>query len=284
MDPRTYLSATFGRGDGKAAEVEPGLALMKQSDCFNCHALEQKVVGPALLDIATKYRGQDGALETTIQRVIKGSSRVWGEVPMLAHESLHSDQVRIMVRWVFGLERGKGGPALQRGLRGKLLPPEDPKLQSAQLEATYADSGRPPVASLTSRAVVSLRSRQLEAESADEKQGVKTLGSIVGSIDDGHSITFKSLNLSDSKAVKLRVGSGGQGGRIELRSGSPDGNLLADLSVKPTGGWDKWVVLEAPLEPIAERVDLLVRFINPGQAGLMNLDWISFEPIPQPVQ
>ena len=34
------------------------------------------------------------ALEASVQRVIKGSSRVWGEVPMLPHESFNPDQVR----------------------------------------------------------------------------------------------------------------------------------------------------------------------------------------------
>jgi cytochrome c len=61
MDARVYLSAKWSRGDGKEQADEPGLALMKQSDCFNCHAVETKIVGPAFLDVAKKYRGQAGA-------------------------------------------------------------------------------------------------------------------------------------------------------------------------------------------------------------------------------
>lgn len=56
MDARVFVNARWSRGDGKESSDEPGLALMKQSDCFNCHAIETKIVGPPLLDVANKYR------------------------------------------------------------------------------------------------------------------------------------------------------------------------------------------------------------------------------------
>ena len=52
-----------------------GMRSMKKSDCFNCHAVDQKRVGPALLEIANKYRGKEGALDASVQRVLKGSTR-----------------------------------------------------------------------------------------------------------------------------------------------------------------------------------------------------------------
>jgi cytochrome c len=62
---------------------------MKQSDCFNCHAAEQKIIGPSLMEIAAKYRGQSGALEASIKRVREGSTNVWGPIPMLPHSATH---------------------------------------------------------------------------------------------------------------------------------------------------------------------------------------------------
>ncbi|RYD31006.1 MAG: glycosyl hydrolase, partial [Verrucomicrobiaceae bacterium] len=41
---RLLVSAVVERG----GETPPGLALMKSADCFNCHAVNQKIVGPAL--------------------------------------------------------------------------------------------------------------------------------------------------------------------------------------------------------------------------------------------
>ena len=275
MDSRAYVSAKWSCGDGKDRTDEPGLALMKQSDCFNCHAVETKIIGPPFLEVANKYRGQPGALEASVQRVIQGSSKIWGEVPMLPHEAMTGDQVQLMVRWVFGLEPGKTGAGLVRGLRGELKVPKDDKLRTAQLEASYTDTGRAPAGSLAGQATVKLRQRRLEAEQADTIIGAKVLGNNLGAIHHGHSARFAALNLSDSASATVRVASGGVGGKIEVRSGSATGGLLASFDVIPTGGWDKWVELTSPLKPAA-RGDIFVVFVNPGQGGLMNLDWIQF--------
>jgi len=280
FETRTFLNVTWSRGDGRIEEAEPGLALMKQSDCFNCHATEQKIVGPPLLEVANRYRGQPDALEASIERVILGSSGVWGDVPMLPHSAMNSDQARMMVRWVFSLEPGKVGANILRGLSGKLIAPKESKIRTATLEASCTDGGRPPAGALTGKATIKLRSRRLEAELADEKKGLKVLGNFLGAIDHGHYARFANINLSTSSSVTLRVASGGQGGRIELRSDAADGPLLAEVEVQPTGGWEKWTELKALLQPATKRGDLFVVFSNPDKGGLMNLDWLQFNPQP----
>lgn len=279
MDARVFVTAKFRKGDGKDAVDEPGLALMKQSDCFNCHAVETKVVGPAFLEVANKYRGQAGALDASVQRVIRGSSRVWSEVPMLPHEAFTTDQVQLMVRWVFGLEPGKTGGAMTRGLGGNVTAPKDNALRLASLEATYTDLGRGPAGSLAGRATVKLRSRRVEAESG-AVTGAKVSGSgdkaHVGSINHGHTVKFANLNLSDTATVTARVASAGTGGDIELRAGSATGELLATLKVAPTGKWDAWRDVTVPLKPPAGRTEVVAVFVNPGKGGLMNVDWFQF--------
>lgn len=109
MEARNFVSARWGLGDGKEEVSHPGLAMMKQSDCFNCHSIETKIVGPAYLEVANKYRGQTGAIEASIQRVLKGSSGVWGEAPMLPHESFTGDQIHLMVQWIYDLKPGQTG-------------------------------------------------------------------------------------------------------------------------------------------------------------------------------
>jgi cytochrome c len=276
FEPRTFVSARWGRGDGKENSEEPGLALMKQNDCFNCHAAEQKIVGPPLLEVANRYRGQSGALEASVERVRRGSSGVWSEIPMLPHEALTTDQLQLMVRWIFALEPGKSGAGTVRGLTGQLLAPNDQKLRVATLEATYTDAGHPPAASLSARATVKLRSRSLQAELADEIKGAKVLGGYVGAIDHGYFLRFVQVNLSNSRQATCRAASAGAGGIIEIRAGSPTGQLLAAMEITPTGGWEKWVEVTAPLKT-AGRGDVFVVFVNPGKGGLMNLDWIRFE-------
>ena len=274
---RTLVSSAFVRADGKTVAGDPGFALMKASDCFNCHAIEQKVVGPTLVDIAAKYHGQPGALDASVKRVREGSTKIWGEVPMLPHPQHTTDEVTIMLRLVFGLEKGKGGPALARGLTGEVIAPKEDKPGTFVLDATYADAGRAPAGSLSGKASVALRSRRLEAE-AGEIQGAKNLGSAVGAIDHGHSVKLAGINLADVGTITARASSGNVGGKIEFRAGSPAGDLLGSVEVPNTGGWDKWIEPQCALPPSAPRTrtDIYAVFVNPGKGGLMNLDWVQF--------
>jgi cytochrome c len=275
---RTLVSSLFLRADGKDEPGDPGLALMKSSDCFNCHAVEQKIVGPPLVEIAAKYRGQPGALEASVQRVREGSTKIWGEVPMLPHPQHTADEVNIMLRWVFSLEKGKGGPTLTRGLAGEITAPKADKPGTFILEATYADAGRAPAGSLSGQASVRLRSRRLEAE-AGEVQGAKILGTAVGAIDHGHSVKLARINLADVGGITARASSGNVGGKIEFHAGSPTGGLLGSVDVPNTGGWDKWIEPKTDLAANCPRIrtDIYAVFINPGKGGLMNLDWVQFD-------
>lgn len=158
---RTLVTGAFRRADGKEDALDPGITRMKQSDCFNCHAAEQKVVGPSLVEIATKYRGQPGALELLTKKVREGGSGGRGPIPMLPHPQLTDDEVVIMLRWLLSLEPGKGGPALQRGPTGEVTTPQPdkPKPGVFVIEATYTDQGRAPAGELSGRATITLRPR-----------------------------------------------------------------------------------------------------------------------------
>ncbi len=52
--------------------------LIDQSDCLGCHKLDQKLVGPAYLDVAKKYSATDANMEYLIHKIYKGGSGVWG--------------------------------------------------------------------------------------------------------------------------------------------------------------------------------------------------------------
>ncbi|MBA3938295.1 MAG: PQQ-dependent sugar dehydrogenase [Planctomycetes bacterium] len=275
---RTLVSSTFLHADGKITAGDPGFAMVKSSDCFNCHAIETKIIGPAFVDVATKYRGQPGALEATVQRVRNGSSKVWGEIPMLAHPQHTVDELAIMVRWVYSLEKGKGGPSLARGLTGQVTAPKDDRAGTFRLEATASDAGHGVATSLSGRATVTLHSRRAEAEFA-ELHGPKVLGTFLGSIDHGHTAVFPAINLAEVGAITARVTSPRAGSSIEFHAGAADGPLIATVAVPNTGGWDKWVEQKAELAPGAPRTRsaVVAVFINPGQSGIMNLDWVQFD-------
>lgn len=287
MNTRTTISAMIQRAGIEAADP-PGLALMKKSDCFNCHAVDRKIIGPSYLEVAAKYKKDDKALAAAVERVIKGSTGVWGQVPMLPHSHHTADEAKQMVAWVFDLKPDIQAAQIAKGVIGAVPLPKVTKETAGGsfiLEASYTDKGASPIGPLTAHATLRLRHRQIEAELADKVQGSQVLGGgsasgrqFVGSINHGSHLLFRSINLARVSGITCRTASAGQGGKIEFRAGKPDGKLLATLEVKVTGGWETWQENNAAFELLDEATDVYAVFVNPGKSGLMNVDWVRFEP------
>lgn len=89
---------------GGGSDTDKGHQLMTQSDCFSCHSVDQKIVGPAYEWVAYKYKGKKGADKTLAEKVIKGGAGNWnaytGGVPMPPHPQLTPAQAKEMVDWV----------------------------------------------------------------------------------------------------------------------------------------------------------------------------------------
>jgi cytochrome c len=291
---RVTLNALFSSGPIPSAGGSPisdqgpsGMRLMKGSDCFNCHAVDQKRVGPPLLEIATKYRGKDGALEASVQRVLKGSTGVWGKIPMIPHSHHTPDEIRDMVGWVYSLEPS----ALARIFNGFVghvpVTKEDvAKPGHFTLEASYIDRGVGEIPALTTSTTMYLRQRLVEAETADDVHGPQVLGSgaagggkFIGAINHDHFLRFNGITLDRVKKLTLKVASAGAGGEIEIRLDKPDGPLLGKASVEVNGEWEKFYEKTVELVQTKGRHDIFVRFVNEkNTGGLMNLDSIYFHP------
>ncbi|GMV55522.1 MAG: hypothetical protein AMXMBFR6_13270 [Betaproteobacteria bacterium] len=81
--------------------VRANMDLAKQKGCMACHAVDKKLVGPSYKDVAAKYKGQKGAEAKLIEKVKKGGSGVWGQVPMPPNASTVSDaDIKTLVQWV----------------------------------------------------------------------------------------------------------------------------------------------------------------------------------------
>jgi len=74
-------------------------ALAQKSGCLACHAVDKKIVGPAYRDVANKYRGDKNAEAKLVEKVLKGSSGVWGDVPMPPNPVSEAD-AHALVKWV----------------------------------------------------------------------------------------------------------------------------------------------------------------------------------------
>jgi len=74
--------------------------LAKYKNCLACHAVANKVVGPAYKDVAAKYAGQKDAQAKLVAKVMKGGSGVWGAVPMPANTQVSEAEAQTLVKWV----------------------------------------------------------------------------------------------------------------------------------------------------------------------------------------
>jgi cytochrome c len=95
------LAAPLSLAAAKAKGPDPATeALMKKSDCFTCHQVKVKVVGPAYKDVAKKYKGDPKAVAALVKKVKEGGQGVWGQVPMSPHPQLKDEEIKAMVQWV----------------------------------------------------------------------------------------------------------------------------------------------------------------------------------------
>jgi cytochrome c len=81
------------------AQDDPAAKLAQQKNCTACHAIDKKLVGPAYKDVAKKYAGQKDAVDALSNKVVKGGSGVWGQVPM-PPQQVTPAEARQLVEWV----------------------------------------------------------------------------------------------------------------------------------------------------------------------------------------
>lgn len=76
--------------------------LAKSKNCMTCHSVTNKVIGPSFKDVAAKYAGQKDAEGKLVQRVLKGSSGVWGgpSSVMPANMQVSEAEAQTLVKWV----------------------------------------------------------------------------------------------------------------------------------------------------------------------------------------
>lgn len=267
--------------------IPAGLKLMRGSDCFNCHALDRAIVGPSFLDVANKYRDQPEAMARSIDRVLKGSTGVWGKVAMLPHGHHSREQIASMVEWVYAAQPDPTRQSI-KGMANSFTLPDRPEFATAivQLTANYTDLGREEIPSLTGASTIVLLPRTREAENADEIARMSPLnaqnasnGKFLGAIDHGSYFVLRNIPMDQVKSATFRVTSAGAGGEIVVHAGSLTGPELGRVKVDVNGSWEGWYERSVELTPKTERCDLYFETVNPvHRSALMNIDWIRLDP------
>ena len=78
--------------------------LAKEKNCLACHAVDNKLVGPGYKEVAAKYKGDKSAEDKLAQKIMKGGSGVWGQIPMPANPQVSAAEAKTLVKWVLSLK------------------------------------------------------------------------------------------------------------------------------------------------------------------------------------
>ncbi|MEO6353354.1 MAG: c-type cytochrome [Burkholderiaceae bacterium] len=97
---KSFLLVLFALGGLASNAAMANADLAKAKNCMACHAVANKVVGPAFKDVAAKYAGQKDAEAKLTAKVIKGGSGVWGAIPMPANTQVSEAEAQTLVKWV----------------------------------------------------------------------------------------------------------------------------------------------------------------------------------------
>ncbi len=91
----TVIAAVMAAGVFAAGAANASEALAKSSGCLSCHAVDTKKVGPAMKDVAAKYKGKADA-EATISAKLNTAK---GHPKVKASE----DDVKALTKWILAM-------------------------------------------------------------------------------------------------------------------------------------------------------------------------------------
>ncbi|WP_316316051.1 carbohydrate-binding protein, partial [Clavibacter michiganensis] len=114
-----------------------------------------------------------------------------------------------------------------------------------------------------------------QAEHFTAQQGVSPIdktgvngGKTVGNIDDGDWISFSPYKFDGQKKLTVRASSGGAGGYIEVRTGSPTGPLHGSAYIPPTGSWETFQNVDVPLRALPKKTTDVYLVFKGGEGAL----------------
>jgi len=101
----TTTSSSSTQNTSVAVKDTLGEALIQKNDCLTCHKLDQKIIGPAYIDVANKYTASPAVIDTLANKIIKGGSGNWGNIAMSPHPNLSMTDAQDMVKYILSLKK-----------------------------------------------------------------------------------------------------------------------------------------------------------------------------------
>lgn len=131
-------------------------------------------------------------------------------------------------------------------------------------------------------ATVTVQAEAYAAQSGAQTEATADTGGgqNIAYLAEGDWLRYDGVNLGSAGAltVSARVASAVGGGRVELRTGSATGPVLAQFAITATGGWQAWTTLTATTAAThptgSQTVFAVLR--NSTAGDFLNINWFSF--------
>jgi cytochrome c len=264
--------------DASAHQFASAKKLMDGSDCKSCHLQNSKSIGPMYVEVAKKYKGDPKAVEYLSDKIIKGGSGVWGDVPMAAHPTFTKDQTAQIAKYILSMGEekvlktlpAKGSYQVQAENQGVII-----------ARASYQDKGANGVPEIRKEQTYVLQAPQLAASDATIEDQVNrmtfnSMQFVIGT-NNGAYIGFEDIDLTNISNMTMIASApknyGFFGGSIEVHIDSPDGPIIGTSSEivasESTGGAPS--MAKAQINPTAGFHNLYFVFRNPNTTGGQNL-------------
>ena len=103
MKPFVITAAVLALVSALPAQASEALA--NKHACVACHVVKgAKTVGPSYAEVAKKYAGQKDAETKLAEKVKKGGTGVWGQIPMPPNAAVPDADVRALVKWILSIK------------------------------------------------------------------------------------------------------------------------------------------------------------------------------------
>jgi glucose/arabinose dehydrogenase/cytochrome c551/c552 len=229
--------AEASQGHKVMTDAMSGKSLISSYDCQACHQVDASSVGPAYMDISKRYEDSTNISSYLADKIIGGSSGVWGERAMPAHQDLSEGDAKKIVSWILSLN---GGGQTQESLpqsgtidptMGKKPMPNGALILSASYTDKGGDNGKP----LTGNTSKYLRSNTVSPGEATALDGFSTMtyeGNLLMMVPQQKgSFRVNQIDLAGIASVQLMTASQEpiQGDYIfEIRLDAPDGPKVGE--------------------------------------------------------
>ncbi|MGK5742192.1 ThuA domain-containing protein [Micromonospora sp. URMC 103] len=119
----------------------------------------------------------------------------------------------------------------------------------------------------------------VQAEAFSSASGVSAVGKAganggqtLGYVEPGDWAAYNGVDLTGVTSFRARIVSGGPGGTIQVRTGSPTGPVLGSVAVPNTGGWNTFADVTTTLSGVPSGAQNLYLTFTGSGGGLFDVD------------